>query len=309
MIVVIIMFVSPSFEGKILATETGPFELTKQESVASREAVKPYYEGPEGTFSAYLFLGSSNRTGVHAPCGTNPNQPCANGQFAPCACDATTGDCSKCAHAAFSSVFNVDGIIGLEVITAPDASRQGTASVQLLVQTEGPSLSTTRGSTTAVQKYMETMILPPIPLQKWSMVTVAREGRRFDVYYNDRIVLSQKTMYMPTNTSIASNFRGLISGSPGLSGQLALIQVFSKRYSSADVVGLYKSTSDTRGRPYVTTLKEDVAGLMPTASPNAPSIDLSSMIPSINLCPPGGCFNSPVIRPASPLYDWTSPYA
>jgi hypothetical protein len=303
---VIIMFVSPNFKGKVLATATGPFELTKQETVVPRERVKPYYQGPEGTFSAYLFLGSSSRTGVHAPCGTNPNQPCTNGQFDPCPCTASTGDCSVCAHKAFSSVFNLDGIVGVEVITAPDASRQGTASAQLLVQTEGPP--PTGSTSTTAQKYIETMILPPIPLQKWTMVTVAREGRRFDIYYNDRIVLSKKTMYMPSNTSIVSNFSGLVSGSPGLSGQLALLQVFSTRYSSADVAGLYKSSSDTRGRPYVTTLKEDITGLLPTASPDTPSIDLTSLVPSINICPPGGCFNTPVIRPASPLYDWTTQY-
>jgi hypothetical protein len=242
----------------------------------------------------------------------NPSQPCENGQYAPCECNATTGDCSVCEHKAFSSVFNVDGIIGLEVMTAPDASRQGTASVQLVLKTEGPTLNSTQTNTSSAavtQKYIETMVLPPIPLQKWTMVTVAREGRRFDVYYNDRIVLSQKTMYMPTNTSLSASFTGLVSGSPGLGGQMALIQVFSRRYSSGDVTALYRATSDTRGRPYVTTLKQDLVGLMPTASPNAPSLNLSSMIPSLNLCPPGGCFNSPVVRPASPLYDWTSPYA
>jgi hypothetical protein len=50
-------------------------------------------------------------------------------------------------------------------------------------------------------------------------------------------------------------------------------------------------------------------GLLPSASPDISSIRLSEMVPSINLCPPGGCFNSPVIRPASPLYDWTTNYA
>lgn len=306
---VIIMFVSPKFKGKVLAAATGPFELTKQESVLPRATVKAYYEGSEGTFSAYVFLGASNRTGVHAPCVVNDNQTsCANGQYGPCKCVAATGDCSVCAHKSFSSVINLDGIVGIEVLTAPDASRQGTASAQLLVKTEGAIPTSATVTQTGLQPYIETMVLPPLPIQKWTMVTIAREGRRFDIYYNDRIVLSQKTMYMPSNTSTAASFSGLVSGSPGLGGQLALLQVFSTRYSSADVAGLYKGTSDTRGRPYVTTLKEDIAGVLPTASPDIPSIGLSSLVPSVNLCPPGGCFNSPVIRPASPLYDWTTNY-
>lgn len=312
LVVVYIMFFSPSLQKKVLATEVGPFSLSEQKTVVTNAKVKPYYEGPEGTFSAYVFLGSANRTGAHAPCGTNPNQPCANGQFGPCQCDAATGNCSKCVHVAFSSIFNVAGIIGLEVLTAPDAGRQGNANAQLIVQTEGPPLNTGANNVVAAvtQKYIETMILPMIPLQKWTMVTVAREGRRFDVYYNDRLVLSQKTMYMPTNTSTASNFNGLVSGSAGLAGQLALVNVFSTRYSIQEVAALYTSTSDTRGRPFIPSVEGgvDLIGLVPTASPSSFSTTLSSYLPSFNLCPPGGCFNSPVVRPASPLYDWTSPY-
>jgi hypothetical protein len=28
----------------------------------------------------------------------------------------------------------------------------------------------------------------------------------------------------------------------------------------------------------------------------------------INLCPKGGCFSAPTVRPASPLYDWSTSY-
>jgi hypothetical protein len=315
LVVVYIMFFSPSLKEKVLATEIGPFQLSNQQTVVADAKVKPYYEGPEGTFSSYVFLGTANRTGTHAPCGTNPNQPCANGAFAPCACDAATGDCSPCIHAGYDTVFNIAGLVGLEVLTAPDASRQGNAMAQLTVKTEGPAVTTAAAAKTlqiaaaATQKYIETMTLPAIPLQKWTMVTVAREGRRFDIYYNDRLVLSQKTMYMPVNASSSSSFSGLVSGSSGMGGQIALLNVFSNRYSIGDVAALYTTTSDTRGRPYVTTVQQDLYGLLPAASPASFSTSLSSYIPSFNLCPPGGCFNSPVVRPASPLYDWTTSYA
>jgi hypothetical protein len=316
LIVVYIMFFSPSMQKKILATEVGPFNLSKTETVIPDEKVRPYYSGPEGTFSAYVFLGTANRTGSHAPCGTNPSQPCANGVYAPCQCDAATGDCSVCAHVGYASVFNVAGLVGLETLTAPDASRQGSAMAQLVVKTEGPPVTTSTAAqgplqpaTAGTQKYIETMVLPAIPLQKWTMITIAREGRRFDVYYNDRLVLSQKTMYMPVNSSSNSSFSGLVSGSAGLGGQIGLLNVFSTRYSTGDVSALFSGTSDTRGRPYLTTAQQDLYGLLPTASPAGFSTSLSTYLPSINLCPPGGCFNSPVIRPASPLYDWTTPYA
>ena len=182
---------------------------------------------------------------------------------------------------------------------------------QLIVKSEGAPL--TAGATTS-QKYIETLTLPPIPLQKWTMVSVAREGRRFDVYYNDTIVLSQKAMYMPISNISNSNFRGITSGSGGLVGHIALANVYNYRLSSQNVNSLYREYADTRGRPYVGSKANpmgtaDVAGLKPEF---ISGITLGSFIPSItniNLCPPEGCFSAPAIKPASPLYDWSSQYA
>jgi len=199
--------------------------------------------------------------------------------------------------------------VSLETLNAPDASRQGKAMAQLILKTEGASLSS--GSTNS-QKYIETLTLPPIPLQKWTMVTVAREGRRFDVYYNDTIVLSQKAMFMPISNMSNSNFSGITSGSSGLVGQLALANVYNYRLSSQNVVAKYKEFADTRGRPYVNSTANpvalaDVAGLNPSF---LSGLTLGSFLPSsFNICPAGGCFTPPAIRPASPLYDWSSSYA
>ena len=185
---------------------------------------------------------------------------------------------------------------------------------QLIVQSEGPPLSS---GTTNTQKYIETLPLPPIPIQKWTMITVARDGRRFDIYYNDTMVFSQKTMYMPTSSLSNTNYKGIVSGSDGLIGQLALANLYTTRVSTLDVNVNYTTFSDTRGRPYLNTGSTlDLNSTTPSSdiinrvglNPSAQATSIGSTFSGMNLCP-GGCLNAPTIRPASPLYKWSSSYA
>lgn len=310
--IVAFSYFSPSFSPKILVTAAGPFPLTSSSTIISEQQAKSYYSDSNGSFSAFVYLSPMNRTGSYAACGTNPNQAsCSDGSFAPCPCDAATSNCAPCAHAGYNSVFNISGIVGLEVLNAPDASRQGKAMTQLTIKTEGQPV---QQGMSASQKYIETITLPPIPLQKWIMVAVAREGRRFDVYYNDSLVLSQKAMYMPISNISNSSFAGITSGSNGLVGQIALANVYNYRLSSSDIVSKYAEFADTRGRPYINSTTNpvsisDQAGLNPGFQSG---LSLSSFIPSsssINLCPSEGCLTPPAIKPALPLYDWNSSYA
>ena len=312
LVVTLVFYFSPSYAPKILVAAQGPFSLGSQTTIITDQESKPYYSDSNGSFSSFVYLSPMNRTGAYATCGTNPNQAsCADGVFAPCPCDAVAGDCSVCSHAGYNPVFSIAGIVTLEVLNAPDASRQGKAMAQLIVKSEGAPLA---AGASASQKYIETLTLPPIPLQKWTMISVAREGRRFDVYYDDRIVLSQKTMYMPVSNISNSNFKGITSGSNGLVGHIALANVYNYRLSSQNVNALYKEYADTRGRPYVAATKvnpagtSDVAGLNPEFTSG---MTLGSFIPNVssfNLCPPEGCFSAPAIKPASPLYDWSTQY-
>lgn len=132
----------------------------------------------------------------------------------------------------------------------------------------------------------ETMVLPNIPLQKWTMITIAREGRRFDVYYNASLVLSKRTQYMIASTAA---FGPIIAGDPNLQGQVASVDVFPEKKTGAEVQASYTTLANTNGEPYV---KE--------------SVDLSKYMPS---CKGGSCLGGPSIRPASPLMDWDTEYA
>ena len=312
---VLVFYYSPSYVPTSLVAAAGPYDLSKMNTIVTEEDTKSFYSDTNGSFSAFVYLNPINRTGAYAPCGTNPNESsCDDGTFKICECHKTTGDCSICNHTGYNSVFNISGILGLEVLVAPDASRQGKAMAQITVQTQGPPLQSGGSQTQSMnsQKYIETLSLPPLPLQKWTYVTVARDGRRFDVYFNDTIVLSQKTLYMPISNVSSSAMTGITSGSPGMIGELAVANLYNYRLSTRDVSDKYNQYADSRGRPYLNTVNNpmtltDVGGLFP-AYASTLSSSLFGYVPSFSLCSGGGCLNPPAIRPASPLYDWSTSY-
>jgi hypothetical protein len=115
----------------------------------------------------------------------------------------------------------VFGIVQLEISTLPDASRQSQPSMQLLVRTETP-LS---GTSLAIQSHIETLPLPPILYQTWTMITIAREGRRFDIYYNETLVLSTLTL-----NSVSQTIRDDNAVSVGNHHIIGVIGYFSFRF-------------------------------------------------------------------------------
>lgn len=288
-----------------MTTEAGPVDLGSEKIPIGVQASRSFYQDPEASFSAFVYLNPMMRTGVHVPCGDAPGQQrCNTGSYELCQCVGS--DCGQCTHAGFARVFSIAGMATVQVNTVPDAGRPASASTQLVVRTEGPA---TTARQTGPQRYVETLLLPPLPLQKWTMVTVARQGRRFDVYYNDQIVLSQATQYMPVSTLSATDGRGISSGAQGISGQLALLNVYNYRLTTRDVYVKYHEFADTRGAPYVRGLAvNDPTGLRPATSPSL-TISLGDFGAALNPCSEGGCLSAPTIRPANPMYDWSVSFA
>lgn len=93
---------------------------------------------------------------------------------------------------------------------------------------------------------VETIPLPAFPLQKWVFLSVLRDGRRFDVMYNDRIVASHRLDKYPNPVS-----NPLMIGSKELLGSAVNILVNDKRMSPSEIVGLRNSLADTNGAPPV----------------------------------------------------------
>jgi hypothetical protein len=126
--------------------------------------------------------------------------------------------------------------------------------------------------------FEETIPLPEIPFQKWTFITIAREGRRFDVYYNGKLVMSKRAAFGP-----------ITAGDPNLMGKIAFVQTFPQKLSQPEVMEKYKANSDTTGQPTI----------------SAPG----SIFDYLPNCKDGGCISGPKMRPTSPLLDWQTQYA
>lgn len=297
-----LLYYFPMYKGTVLVTEVGPFALNTNTAVTNSSQTAPFYSNSNGSVAAFIYINRYNGKGIAPPPGDPAN---------PCECGPTNDCTGACPHQGYSMIMNVSGIVWLEAMATPDASRQGLATMQLVVMTEGkPPTSTGLQSSanynrnslaSASQKYIETISLPDVKLQKWTYITIARDGRRFDIYYNDKLVVTQKTAYMPVTNITAGNMSGITSGS-SIDGQIALITIFNTRLSKSQVEANYATYADTRGMPFVNSSSNTIL-YSPTISTN-----ISSYIPKIDFCPNGGCLNPPAIQPPSALYKWTPTY-
>jgi hypothetical protein len=304
---ILLFYFSPTYVPKLTATAIGPYDLNQAPlQIIDRVNTLPFSSGEAGTFSAFVYLSQANRTATYSSCGTSSGSSCENGEYSICTCGTTIGgtstnsaDCTNCAHTGYKQVFNLGGILFLEVLVAPDASRQQKAAAQLVIKTQNVE-----------NVFVESIVLPPLDVQKWTYVTISREGRRFDIFYNNTLILSKSAQYSmypmgPLSTTT--------SGSSGLEGKLINANIYNYRLSSMDVANKYAENADTRGRPFFNDSLNpvgirNIGGIFPTYSSTMFS-SVASFIPPIRICPPEGCIASPTIQPANPLYQWSTPYA
>jgi hypothetical protein len=134
----------------------------------------------------------------------------------------------------------------------------------------------------------EIIDLPQIPKQKWIFIAILRDGRRFDVIYNNEIAASQRLESYPVVISSP-----LSIGNKGLDGSVIHVIINNTRLTPTDVERERLAHIDTNG-----TVLE------------ANSIDMS--LPAFKLlaqCPPGLPCNSITKPPSNNLVQWSTPYA
>lgn len=137
--------------------------------------------------------------------------------------------------------------------------------------------------------YMETVSLPAIPLQKWTIVTIVKEGRRIDVYYGATAVATSYTSYLPVP---ADSSQRIYAGNTAWKGTIGFFNGYTGHYSSDDVLNDVSTLVDTKGVPYYF---------------QQINFDFNVSIP---LCPSGNCnnFNTlPVVKPKNPFAVYDSP--
>lgn len=270
--------------GKELLGRT-PNDLAASKKIGNIDDLKSFFlDTNTGTLQAFVYPLPIQRTGQMTNCSStdtpSPGDPsCSSGRYTLCAC--VEKDCGRCQHKGYINILNLSNILRLELLAAPDAGRRNAALCQLVVRTIRTSVTT--GATETVE---ETLVLPNLPVQRWTMITIAREGRRFDVYYNAALVLSKRCQYVLDGSSLIGP---AIAGDKNLNGQIVNVNLYSQKLSASDVARIYSILADTNGKPF--TDKE------------------TNFIDYLPFCKDGSCLKGPKIRPASPLYDWDTEYA
>jgi len=275
------------------------------------------------SFQGFFYLESLQKTGIATPCttsasdSTRPN--CNTGRYSVCEC--TGANCSECVHLGFIPMININDAIVLEALGAPDASRQGKASVQLKIKTQssgdiidnsGSPLNPVKyakdsdGNKTTDSYsyiYIETFVLPPLPFQKWTMITINREGRRFDIYYNSSLVLSK---YATANVYPVTANKDISVGNSLLNGVSGFFTIYDTIQNPKQIEGQYNSLTTTKGSPLFDKNPPDIA----FTKLSLDRLSTGAGVPNMpSLCSSGDCINSPKLAPAKPYYKWDTNYA
>jgi len=148
-----------------------------------------------------------------------------------------------------------------------------------------PALLKIRTLKDNTQAYSESISLPAIPLQKWTVVTIVKEGRRFDVYYGAIMVTSKLCDYVP---AVPGSSDQLIVGNPNWRGTIGLFVATKKPQTTEDVLTDVKNLVNTAGEPFVL---------------NEMNFDFNVNVPD---CIFGNCNKLPEIKPVNQFASYNT---
>jgi hypothetical protein len=203
---------------------------------------------------------------------------CSDYSFKPCKCSGIS--CTTCAMTEESSYMSKLLSIGsvFELWTSGYTSTNDKPYVSTLLKIQTASSST--------QSYVEGITLPAIPLQRWTVITIVKEGRRYDVFYGEKLVASSLCAYVPLIPSSGSDWKAGTSAK-GWKGKIGLFNGFSKAQSQDDVHADVSSLLNTRGIPF------HLENLKFSFDVNIP-------------CLLGNCNTLPVVKPLNPFVAFHS---
>jgi hypothetical protein len=175
----------------------------------------------------------------------------------------------------YTPLIQVDNNWHLEISPSPVGKENSTARLRVHTNDSG----------TLKEEIIE---LPQIPKQKWVFIAILRDGRRFDVIYDNEIVASQRLEYYPVVISSP-----LSIGNKGLDGSVIHVIINESRLTPLEVERERVSHVDTNN----TVLEADAIDI------SFPSIKLAAQ------CPPGLPCNPVTRPPGNNLLQWKTPYA
>jgi hypothetical protein len=176
----------------------------------------------------------------------------------------------------FKSIIEIENNWYLEIAPAPSGTNKISARLRVSTNRQGAGIN------------QEIIELPPILQQKWMFIAILRDGRRFDIIYNNEIVASQILENYPVVISSS-----LSIGNTGINGSVIHVIINDKRLTPTQIE-----------RERVTRVNTNNMIL------EADSITMN--LPGLNLfgqCPPGLPCDPITKPPTNNLLQWKTPYA
>ena len=169
----------------------------------------------------------------------------------------------------FSMLFGIKGAVEFQLAPA-SVDKKGTARL-VIYTAQGP----------------ESVDLPAYPLQKCTFLTILRDGRRFDVLYDNQIVASHRLERYPSST-----FNPISVGGPAFVGTAVHVLVANSRLNPQEV-------AIERAR------YTDVTGCAPPKSPFPYTFSLPNFM---SFCIPGFPCDPVTTPPPNSMKTWSSMY-
>ena len=148
-----------------------------------------------------------------------------------------------------------------------------------------PALLKIKTATDSSQYFVESVSLPAIPLSRWTVVTIVKEGRRIDVYYGQNTVASKLCDYLPLTPS-SDGWRAC--GMNGWKGKIGLFTGTNKAKNQDEVNADVAALVNSRGIPFYLE-----------------QINLSFDL-TMPECMLGNCNKLPAVKPLNPFAVYAS---
>lgn len=178
----------------------------------------------------------------------------------------------------YASIVQIGSKQNFKILVAPDAGRGYDMAPALLeVFIKGNSQP-------------EIIEIPNVPLQRWTSIAIVKQGRKFNIYVNAKLMVSHMCTAMPD----FDETQPLRIGDPRLTGEIALMSLASYPMQAPEIQELISNTVDTDGKPILSSGNT----LIP--------IPTMKDIENIFICPGGNCTTP---KKPGPMEEWSSPYA
>lgn len=169
----------------------------------------------------------------------------------------------------FSMLFGIENAVEFQLAPA-SADKSGTARL-MIATAKGP----------------ESIDLPPFPLQKCTFLSILRDGRRFDVMYDNQIVASHRIEQYPS-----APMNPISVGGPAFIGKAVHVLVAKTRLTPQEIA-------------VQRALYTDTTGCSPPPSPFPYTFSLPNFM---SFCIPGFPCDPAMTPPANNMKTWSSLY-